>query len=319
MLYQASAITELECIKCETSSSSNTDIKDSCYAATATTKADCDSLSCFSASVAYKSEDNPDTVYYYAKRGCTANPELVVPSSGPVTDVKVQPGFAEINQKNEKTTSANGNTGKPSSVQEVESFTCYECTFTASKEGTTDPTEDEILEDDSQTCFAPESDKTASSSTCLGQCFTKSYSYKKSIGTKEAPNYSYNWMFERGCDAEGEMKDGKEISGVINGVNSYVTTCDANSGAKCNDDLTVNQKALQSPTILKCHICKSAAGNAKKTDSCFAERKSADAKDCADSSYTHCVSVFSSYKIGIAQVFNMERKCHKGPLGNLVK
>ena len=107
VLYQAASITEIECIKCETSAITNTDIKEACYAATATTKARCDSLSCFSASVAYKSETNPDTVYYYAKRGCTVNPELAIPASGPVTDVKVQPGFADIRQKFEKTTTDN--------------------------------------------------------------------------------------------------------------------------------------------------------------------------------------------------------------------
>jgi len=101
ILYQTPPITELECIKCETSSASNTDIADKCYAATTTSTDKCDSLSCFSASVAYKSEDDSETIFYYAKRGCTANPEMIMPASGPVTDVKVQAGFAGIDQKYE--------------------------------------------------------------------------------------------------------------------------------------------------------------------------------------------------------------------------
>ena len=126
-------------------------------------------------------------------------------------------------------------------------------------------------------------------------------------------------MVERGCDQANELKAGKEVSGVLNGVNKFTTICGANSGANCNDDLNSDQEEEQTPSVIKCHICKSAAGNSKKTDSCFAERKTADAKDCPDDSYTHCLSVFSSYKIGIAEVYNMERKCHKGPIGPLVK
>jgi hypothetical protein len=82
---------------------------------------------------AYKldASDTAET-YYYAKRGCAADPNDGIKTGEQAqADSFVFPaGYTDIKQNNQRTTTSNGNTLRTSAVSVATLFDCYSCDVT---------------------------------------------------------------------------------------------------------------------------------------------------------------------------------------------
>ena len=99
---------------------------DSCVTAKTSRRVRCKTLSCSAIVSNYKIGD---IEYYYAKRGCTADPEenYVEGEQYPADKETIPRGWTGIKQYNQRTTTKNGNTGRSSSTSQAKVFDCYSC------------------------------------------------------------------------------------------------------------------------------------------------------------------------------------------------
>ena len=120
-------IDELECLSCVTPIG-NTNAVNTCVSAKTNGRVKCKTLSCGSVTANYILGDSTDK-YYYAKRGCDADPEDGKPDGeqDPADEAVVPRGWTGIKQYNQRTTTKNGNTGRSSSTSLAKVFDCYSC------------------------------------------------------------------------------------------------------------------------------------------------------------------------------------------------
>ena len=120
-------IDELECLSCVTPIG-NTNAVNTCVSAKTNGRVKCKTLSCASVTANYLLGDSTDK-YYYAKRGCDADPEDGKPDGeqDPADESVVPRGWTGIKQYNQRTTTKNGNTGRSSSTSSAIVFDCYSC------------------------------------------------------------------------------------------------------------------------------------------------------------------------------------------------
>ena len=120
-------IDELECLSCVTPIG-NTNAVNTCVSAKTNGRVKCKTLSCASVTANYYLGDSTDK-YYYAKRGCDADPEDGKPDGeqDPADEPVVPAGWTNIKQYNQRTTTKNGNTGRSSSTSTAAVFDCYSC------------------------------------------------------------------------------------------------------------------------------------------------------------------------------------------------
>ena len=120
-------IDELECLSCVTPIG-NTNAVNTCVSAKTNGRVKCKTLSCGSVTANYLLGDSTDK-YYYAKRGCDADPEDGKPDGeqDPADEPVVPRGWTGIKQYNQRTTTKNGNTGRSSSTSQAKVFDCYSC------------------------------------------------------------------------------------------------------------------------------------------------------------------------------------------------
>ena len=326
--YANSIFDELECLQCVTPIG-NTDNTNDCVNAKTTGRVKCKTLSCSSISAAYKLGEDASENFYYSKRGCTADPddgtsdgeqaqadEFVVPS-----------GFTNIKQQNQRSTTANGNTGRASTVSTAQIFDCFSCesTFSTTLSGANagEPTYDAVKSKDNALCwqtFSPTQDSsttaTGTSGSCTGRCFVSAYKYKQSTGTTKLPATEYNWYVKRGCDQSGLMIDSSSPAAEIYGVEVTNRVCDYSNGTLCNGNVAAYETTLEIQTqtarLLQCFQCETAPGNNDKEDKCYTVLSTEKAENCPDLSYTSCVTTQSSYTVDGAAVYNIKRGCHKG-------
>ena len=110
-------------------------------------------LSSAAVTAAYKLDaaDTAET-YYYAKRGCAADPNDGVKNGEQAqADSYVFPaGYTNVKQTNQRTTTSKGNTLRTSTVSVAKVFDCYACdvTITQTKTGSNpvEPTYDEDMD-----------------------------------------------------------------------------------------------------------------------------------------------------------------------------
>ena len=129
-------IDELECLSCVTPIG-NTNAVNTCVSAKTNGRVKCKTLSCASVTANYVLGDSTDK-YYYAKRGCDADPEDGKPDGeqDPADESVVPSGWTNIKQYNQRTTTKNGNTGRSSSTSTAAVFDCYSCQSSFSHEVT---------------------------------------------------------------------------------------------------------------------------------------------------------------------------------------
>ena len=284
---------------------------------------------------AYKldSSDTAET-YYYAKRGCAADPNDGVKTGEQAqADAYVFPaGYTDVKQNNQRTTTSKGNTLRTSAVSVAKVFDCYACdvTITDVRTGTnpSEPTFDEVKTQDTSLCwetFEPQSDTsvaaTGTSGRCETMCYVNAYKYKEISGPTNNPTTTYNWYLQRGCLKEGEtMKTGSSPSPNLFGVTVSNYVCDYTNGTLCNSQLenydTNLQLRTQTIRKLQCYTCETPASNSNAADECFTIPSTAKATECPDLSYTSCFATETSYNTSAtATVYGMKRGCSKEPVG----
>ena len=109
--------TELECISCVTPIR-NTDATNTCVTAKSSGRVMCKTLSCQAITATYRLGTEGTDTYYYAKRGCTADPEdgMVDGEQNPADTAVTPEGWTGVKQYNQRSTTAVGNTQRTSTV-----------------------------------------------------------------------------------------------------------------------------------------------------------------------------------------------------------
>ncbi|CBY08581.1 unnamed protein product [Oikopleura dioica] len=326
--YADSIFDELECLQCVTPIG-NTDNTNDCVNAKTTGRVKCKTLSCSSISSAYKLGEDASENFYYSKRGCTADPDDGTTDGEQAQADKfvVPDGWTNIKQQNQRSTTANGNTGRASTVSTAQIFDCFSCesTFSTTLSGANagEPTYDSVKSKDNALCwqtFSPTQDSsttaTGTSGSCTGRCFVSAYKYKQNTGTTKLPATEYNWYVKRGCDQEGLMIDSSSPADDIYGVEVTNRVCDYSNGTLCNGNVAAYETTLEIQTqtarLLQCFQCETAPGNTDKEDKCYTVLSTEKAENCPDLSYTSCVTTQSSYTVDGSAVYNIKRGCHKG-------
>ena len=125
---------ELECISCVTPIG-NTDASNNCVTAKASGRVMCKTLSCQAITATYRLGSEGTDTFYYAKRGCTADPEDgIAEGEQDPADAAVTPaGWTGIKQYNQRSTTAVGNTQRTSTVSVAKIFGSNYLLFTESK------------------------------------------------------------------------------------------------------------------------------------------------------------------------------------------
>ena len=296
-----------------------------------------DKYACSSGAVtaAYKldSSDTGET-FYYAKRGCAADPidGIKTGEQAQADSYVFPPGYTDVKQNNQRTTTPKGNTLRTSTVSVAKVFDCYSCDVTIStvKEGANpaEPLFDEVKSQDTSLCwqtFEPQTDTsvaaTGTSGRCETYCYVKAYKYKEQTGTTASPLTNFNWYLERGCaKADADMETGSTPAANLFGVSVSNFVCDYKNGTLCNSQLENYDTNLQLKTQtirkLQCYTCETPANNALVSDPCYTIPSTEKALECPDLSYTSCFATETSYNTSsTASVFGMKRGCSKDPAG----
>ena len=274
--------------------------------------------------------------YYYSKRGCDVDPEDGKPDGeqDPADLSVVPPGWTNIKQYNQRTTTKNGNTGRSSSTSVAKIFDCYSCesSFSASVEGPNpvEPLYDAIKTKDTSLCwetYEPQTDtsvsSTGSSGSCVGNCYTSAYKFKESSGPVSNPTTIFNWYVKRGCEEEKtKVKSGTTQSKDLFGVTVTNSVCTFQNGTLCNGKIEAYDTSLQLKTQnvrkLQCFTCETPSGNTDATNECYTVPSTAKAAECEDLSFVSCYATQTSFvKDGVAQ-YGMVRGCSKTAAANSV-
>lgn len=198
---------------------------DSCVTAKTNRRVQCKTLSCSAIVSNYKIGD---VEYYYAKRGCTADPEAshIEGEQYPADKETVPKGWTGIKQYNQRTSIKNGNTLRKgfrifcmifcyfvnfvnfrnpiraTKFSIAQEFQCYSCESNFSSKSTSwaEPTYDSIRSKDSSFCWEIVSSSasvvgTGTTGQCFNECFTQAYKY--SLRTDSGREFY--WNIKRGC------------------------------------------------------------------------------------------------------------------------
>ncbi len=273
----AAATDELECISCSTPIG-NTDSANDCVTSKTTGRVKCKTLACSAITSSYKLGEDATETYYFAKRGCAADPDdgVVDGEQDNADDYVVPNGWTNIKQYNQRSTTTNGNTGRSSSISTAVVFDCYSCessfSTTVSGANPADPIFDSVKEKDTSLCwqtFKPVADSSSSatgtSGSCTGKCFVSAYKYKESTGTTKLPATTFNWFIQRGCDTDMAVVNGETAAPALYGISQTNRVCDYTNGTLCNGLVegydTTLEISTQSSRLLQCYSCETAAGN----------------------------------------------------------
>ena len=273
----SAASDELECLSCSTPIG-NTDSANDCVNAKTTGRVKCKTLACSAITSSYKLGEDATETYYFAKRGCAADPDDGVTDGEQenADDYVVPDGWTNIKQYNQRSTTTNGNTGRSSTISTAVVFDCYSCessfSTTVSGANPADPIFDSVKEKDTSLCwqtFKPVADSSSSatgtSGSCTGKCFVSAYKYKESTGTSKLPATTFNWYIQRGCDTDMAVVNGDTAAPALYGVSQTNRVCDYTNGTLCNGLVegydTTLEISTQSSRLLQCYDCETAAGN----------------------------------------------------------
>ena len=330
----AAAVSELECLACATPLS-NTNGDNNCVTAKTTQTVKCKTLACAAVVSNYKldASDTAET-YYYAKRGCAANPEDGVSTGDQAqADSYVIPkGYTGIKQTNQRVTTTKANTIQASSASIATVMDCYSCdvhmTATVAGANPTEPSYDSIKEQDTSLCwqtFPPQADSsipaTGTSGRCETSCYVSAYKYKETSGPSTSPVTTFHWHLERGCaKADAPVATGTVGSPDLFSVSITNYACDYKNGTLCNSQLesydTTLQLKTQTVRKIQCYTCETPAGNSDPNHSCYTVPSTAKAVDCPDLSYVSCFATGTAFNQSDSEsVYSMTRGCSKDPSG----
>ena len=320
-------VPELECLSCVTPIG-NTDSTNTCVNAKTAGRVKCKTLSCGSVTSNYLLGDSNDK-YYYAKRGCDADPEDGKPDGeqDPADLAVVPAGWTNIKQYNQRTTTKNGNTGRSSSTSTAKIYDCYSCesSFSHVVDGPNpiEPLYDSIKTKDTSLCwetYEPQTDtsvsSTGTSGSCIGNCYTSAYKFKETSGPVTNPTTKFNWYVKRGCAIDKtEVTSGQTPSKDLYGVTVTNSVCTFQNGTLCNGKIEAYDTSLELRTQnvrkLQCYTCSTPSGNVDAADECYTVPSTAKATECEDLSFVSCYAKQTSFlKDGVAQ-YGMERGCSK--------
>lgn len=330
----AAAVSELECLACATPIS-NTNGDNNCVTAKTTQTVKCKTLACAAVVSNYKldASDTAET-YYYAKRGCAANPEDGVSTGDQAqADSYVIPkGYTGIKQTNQRVTTTKANTIQASSASIATVMDCYSCdvhmTATVAGANPSEPSYDSIKEQDTSLCwqtFPPQADSsipaTGTSGRCESSCHVSAYKYKETSGPSTNPVTTFHWHLERGCaKADAPVATGTVSSPDLFSVSITNYACDYKNGTLCNSQLesydTTLQLKTQTVRKIQCYTCETPAGNSDPNHSCYTVPSTAKAVDCPDLSYVSCFATETAFNQSDSEsVYSMTRGCSKDPSG----
>jgi hypothetical protein len=322
---------EIECLKCQTPSA-NTNGAEPCAKGDSTGRVKCKTLSCSAVLATYKLDESESAeTYYYAKRGCTADPDDGVASGVSVAAERyVAPaGYTGITQTNQRSYSGdNGNTQRVAQASTAKIMDCYSCevsmTHTALGKDISEPVYDSIKSQDPGLCWEtspPVTDSsiaaTGTSGRCETSCFVKTYRYKQIGGTTANPTTTFNWYMKRGCLAnQNDLVTGITPSKTLYSLQVQNYVCDYTDKTLCNDKLKVYDTNLELSTQtirpLSCYNCATPEGNTDSTDACYTVPSSSKATECDDLSYVMCSTEQSAYNTSsTTSIYNIKRACAK--------
>ena len=328
------AVSELECLACATPIS-NTNGDNNCVTAKTTQTVKCKTLACAAVVSNYKldASDTAET-YYYAKRGCAANPEDGVSTGDQAqADSYVIPkGYTGIKQTNQRVTTTKANTIQASSASIATVMDCYSCDVhmmaTVAGANPSEPSYDSIKEQDTSLCwqtFPPQADSsipaTGTSGRCETSCYVSAYKYKETSGPSTSPVTTFHWHLERGCaKADAPVATGTVSSPDLFSVSITNYACDYKNGTLCNSQLesydTTLQLKTQTVRKIQCYSCETPAGNSDPNHSCYTVPSTAKAVDCPDLSYVSCFATETAFNQSDSEsVYSMTRGCSKDPSG----
>ena len=328
------AVSELECLACATPLS-NTNGDNNCVTAKTTQTVKCKTLACAAVVSNYKldASDTAET-YYYAKRGCAANPEDGVSTGDQAqADSYVIPkGYTGIKQTNQRVTTTKANTIQASSASIATVMDCYSCDVhmmaTVAGANPSEPSYDSIKEQDTSLCwqtFPPQADSsipaTGTSGRCETSCYVSAYKYKETSGPSTSPVTTFHWHLERGCaKADAPVATGTVSSPDLFSVSITNYACDYKNGTLCNSQLesydTTLQLKTQTVRKIQCYTCETPAGNSDPNHSCYTVPSTAKAVDCPDLSYVSCFATETAFNQSDSEsVYSMTRGCSKDPSG----
>ena len=330
----APAVNELECLSCVTPID-NTSNENNCVTAKTALTVKCKTLAC-SAIVSNFKLENSDTAdtYYYAKRGCAANPEdgIVTGDQTQADSFVIPKGYTGIKQTNQRVTTKKANTIQASSASVATIMDCYSCSTNMMKTVTganpAEPSYDSIKTQDTSLCwqtFPPQADSsiaaTGTSGRCETACFVSAYKYKETTGPATNPVTTFHWALTRGCaKTDAELETGSIPSPDLYGVSITNYVCDYKNGTLCNSQLesydTTLQLKTQSVRKIQCFICDTPAGNTDPKNTCYTVPSTEKATECPDLSYVGCFATETSFNTSATEsVYGMKRGCSKSPSG----
>lgn len=331
----AAAVVELECLSCVTPIG-NTNSENNCVTAKTSLTVKCKTLACAAVVSNYKLESGETAeTYYYAKRGCAADPDDGI-STGDQTqaDQHVIPaGYTGIKQTNQRVIAAKANTIQASSASVATVMDCYSCavhmTDTATGLNPSEPTYDSIKTQDTSLCwetFPPQADSsipaTGTSGRCETSCYVEAYKYRVSTGPSSKPITTFHWHLERGClKADSKTKDGTVQSKDLFGVTITNYLCDWRNATLCNARLESYDTTLQLKTQkvrqIQCYTCETPAGNSDPNHECYTVPSTAKATDCGDLSFVSCSATETSFTNSAnVTTYGMVRGCSKEASGS---
>ena len=328
------SVAELECLSCATPIG-NTNAENNCVTAKTDLTVKCKTLACATVVSNYKLEAGETAeTFYYAKRGCAANPDdgVTTGDQAQADQFVIPAGYTDIKQYNQRVVSPKANTAQASSVATATVMDCFSCsvhmTATVNGANPSEPTYDSIKSQDTSLCwqtFKPQADSsiaaTGTSGRCETQCFVEAYKYKVSSGPTNNPVTTYNWHLERGCKkADSKMKTGTVQSKDLFGVTITNYLCDWKNGTLCNGQLenydTTLQLKTQQVRQIQCFSCETPAGNTDPNHECYTVPSTAKAVDCGDLSYVSCEATETTFtNAQNVTTYGMVRGCSKKPSG----
>jgi len=330
----AAAVSELECLSCATPIA-NTNGDNNCVTAKTTQTVKCKTLACAAIVSNYKldASDTAET-YYYAKRGCAANPEdgVTTGDQAQADSFVIPKGYTGIKQTNQRVTTTKANTIQASSASIATVMDCYSCDvhMIASVAGAnpSEPSYDSIKDQDTSLCwqtFPPQADSsiaaTGTSGRCETSCYVSAYKYKETSGSSTSPVTTFHWHLERGCaKADAPVTSGTVTSPDLFSVSITNYACDYKNGTLCNSQLesydTTLQLKTQTVRKIQCYTCETPAGNSDPAHSCYTVPSTAKAVDCPDLSYVSCFATETAFNQSSSEsVYSMTRGCSKDPSG----
>lgn len=317
----------LECYECTSDSKTTNDICITPGVRTATKM--CSNLNCQAVTRSYRI--NGET-FYYARRGCTLNPEDGLQlGTNKNPDMRKDPdsfpynGVTNVDTYVTRSIDTKGNGYSNYQPTTAQSMSCFRCKgeVTVIKQPSQDapvPNVD-FTNEDMNKCWnvinTEDSDKTQTISNCKTQCYTKTYNYVL-INKDNSKHYTY--YVERDC-REQTVPD-IALKSTIKGqsdrynIKSTIDVCNYQNGTLCNDMNVDNligsvRFVTQTASVLKCRICDSSSSNTNSTDGCVVNAKFLEAEECPDTSYLSCGTETVSFMRGEVQFFHTRRFCSK--------